>query len=259
MTDLPPSLRNKLASQTAFGTFIKIARREIAEVIAAAGFHFAICDLEHSQITEQEASQVILAGIGCGLPTIVRVASLDPGLINRLLEAGAAGIQLPQVQTREQVTALRNAMKYPPEGSRSISLAQPAARYGAEPLTDYIRRANRELLMVGQLETRELELPLEDLIRGLDVIFIGILDMTLDMGVPGRLDDPQIVERQREIENAARAARVHMGIYADSPSRAAHAAAAGYRYIALSSDLGALASGTRSWLHQLRETSAAKA
>jgi len=259
MTDLPPSLRNKLASQTAFGTFIKIGRREVAEIIAAAGFDFAICDLEHSQMTEQEASQVILAGNGCGLPIIVRVASLDPGLINRLLEAGAAGIQLPQVQRREQLTAFRNAMKYPPEGSRSISLAQPGAHYGAQPLADYIGRANRELLMVGQLETRELELSLEDLIRGLDVIFIGILDMTLDMGVPGRFDDPQIIQRQREIENAARAAKVHIGIYADSPTRAAHAAATGYRYIALSSDLGALASGTRSWFHQLSETSAAKA
>jgi 2-keto-3-deoxy-L-rhamnonate aldolase RhmA len=254
-----PTLREKLAAQTAFGTFIKLGRREVAEIITAAGFDFAICDLEHSQITEQEASQLILAGTACALPIIVRVASLDAGLINRLLEAGAAGIQLPQVQTREQVTAFRNAMKYPPDGSRSISLAQPAARYGAEPLADYIRLANRELLLVGQLESRELQLPLEQLIRGLDIVFIGILDMTLDMGIPGRFDDPQIVQRQREIENAAHAAKVHIGIYADSPSRAAHAAEGGYRYIALSSDLGALASGTRSWLQQLREKSAAKA
>jgi len=259
MTGPLPTLRDKLVSQTAFGTFIKLGRREVAEIVAAAGFDFAICDLEHSQITYQEASHLILAGTTCGLPIIARVASLDPGLINRLLEAGAAGIQLPQVQTREQVTAFRNAMKYPPDGSRSISLAQPAARYGAEPLADYILRANRELLLVGQLETRELELPLEDLIRGLDVVFIGILDLTLDMAVPGRFDDPQVVQRQREIENAASEAKVQLGIYADSPTRAAQAAAAGYRYIALSSDLGALASGTRSWLQQLREKSAAKA
>lgn len=259
MTRSLSTLREKLASQTAFGTFIKLGRREVAEIIAAAGFDFAICDLEHSQITEQEASQVILAGTACALPIIVRLASLDAGLINRLLEAGAAGIQLPQVQTREQVTAFCSAMKYPPEGSRSISLAQPAAGYGAEPLADYIRCSNTELLLVGQLETREPGLPLENLIRGLDVVFIGLLDMTLDMAVPGRFDDPQIVQRQKEIQNAANAAKVHMGIYADSPARAAQAAAVGYRYIALSSDLGALASGTRSWLQQLREKSAAKA
>jgi 2-keto-3-deoxy-L-rhamnonate aldolase RhmA len=256
---IPRSLRDKLSAKPLFGTFIKIGRREVAEIIAAAGFDFAICDLEHSQITEQEASQVILAGTAFGLPIIVRVASLDAGLINRLLEAGAAGIQLPQVQTREQVRAFRHAMKYPPAGARSISLAQPAARYGAEPLADYVQRANDELLSVGQLETREVERPLEDLIRGLDVVFIGVLDMTLDMGVPGRFDDPQVVERQKEIETAAKAAKVQIGIYVDSPARAAQAAVAGYGYIAVSSDLGALASAARSWLQQLREKSAARA
>ena len=210
MTTSPHTLRAKMASQAAFGTFIKLGRREVAEIVAHAGFDFAICDLEHSQITEQEASQLIVAGIACGLPITVRVASLDAGLINRLLEAGAAGIQLPQVQKREQVAAFRNAMKYPPDGSRSISMAQPAAGYGWEPLADYTRRANGEILLVGQLETCEIELPLEKLVQGLDVAFIGILDMTLDMALPGRFDDPQVVQRQREIEKAAAAAKVHM-------------------------------------------------
>ncbi|HET7441732.1 MAG TPA: aldolase/citrate lyase family protein [Terriglobales bacterium] len=259
MTRFQPSLRDKLASENAFGTFIKLGRREVVEIIAAAGFDFAICDLEHSQVSEQEAAQVILAGTACGLPIIVRVASFDAGAINRFLETGAAGIQLPQVQTREQVKAFQNAMKYPPEGSRSISMAQPAAGYGAEPLREYIRRANNEVLLVGQLETREVELPLENLVQGLDVIFIGMLDLTLEMGVPGRFDDPQMVQRLREIERAAKAARAHLGIYADSPARAKQAAAAGYRYIALSSDLGALAGGARSWIKQLREESAAPA
>ncbi len=258
ITSQPP-LRAKMASQPTFGTFIKLGRREVVEIVARAGFDFAICDLEHSQITEQEASQLILAGIASGLPIIVRLASLDAGIINRLLEAGAAGIQLPQVQRREQVAAFRNAMKYPPEGDRSISLAQPAAGYGSEPVADYVRRANGEVLLVGQLETREMELPVEELVQGLDVAFIGILDMTLDMGLPGRFDDPQVVQRQREIEKAAVAAKVHMGIYADSPARAAQAAAVGYRYIALSSDLGALSRATRSSVQQLRDSSAAKA
>jgi 2-keto-3-deoxy-L-rhamnonate aldolase RhmA len=259
MTSSPPALHAKMASQPAFGTFIKLGRREVVEVIARAGFDFAICDLEHSQISEQDASHLIVGGIASGLPIIVRLSSFDAGQINRLLEAGAAGIQLPQVQRREQVAAFRSAMKYPPEGSRSISLAQPAAGYGSELLTDYVRRANSEVLLVGQVETQEIEHPLEKLIEGLDVVFIGILDMTLDMGLPGRFDDPQVVQRQREIEIAAAAAKVHVGIYADSPVRAAQAAAAGYRYIALSSDLGALSSATRSWVQQLRDKSAAKA
>lgn len=250
-------LRSKLSTGPVFGTFVKLGRREVIEILSAAGLNFAICDLEHSQISEQEAGVMILAGAVCSLPVIVRVAHFDQGLLNRLLEAGAAGIQLPQVQTGEQAKAFRRACMYPPEGSRSLSLAQPAAGYGSEPLTEYIRRSNKEVLLIGQLESRELELPLSRWIGQLDVGFVGSLDLTVDMGVPGKLDDPAVQQRLREIEHAAADCNVPLGIYADSPARAAQAVAAGYRMIALSSDLGALSTSAKGWMKQLTEISAA--
>ena len=239
------------------GTFVKLGRREVIEILAIAGLDFAICDLEHSQITEQEAGNLITAGRACALPMIVRLAHFDPGQVNRLLEAGAAGIQLPQLQTREQASAFRSACMYPPEGSRSLSLAQPAASYGSEPLADYIQRSNQEVLLIGQLESKELERPLSALLKDLDIAFIGSLDLTVDMGAPGKLEDPAVQQRIREIEETAAAAQIHLGIYADSPARAAQAAAAGYRMIALSSDLGALAGSMKSWVKQLAEIATA--
>jgi len=250
-------LRQKLDTRAVLGTFVKLGRREVIEILALAGLDFAICDLEHSQITEQEAGNLILAGRACALPVLVRVAHFDPGQVNRLLEAGAAGIQLPPVQTRKQVSGFHSACKYPPKGSRSLSLAQPAASYGSEPLTEYIQRSNREVLLVGQLESKDLERPLSALIKGLDIAFIGSLDLTVDMGAPGKLDDPAVQQRIHEIEEAAGAANVRLGIYADSPARAAQAAAAGYRMIAVSSDLGALAVSAKGWVRQFAEISAA--
>jgi 2-keto-3-deoxy-L-rhamnonate aldolase RhmA len=257
MTSSAAQLREKLDTRAVIGTFVKLGRREVIEILALAPLDFAICDLEHSQVTEQEAGQLILAGRACSLPVLVRVAHFDPGQMNRLLEAGAAGIQLPQIQTKEQASAFHSACKYPPEGSRSLSLAQPAASYGSEPLTEYIQRSNREVLLVGQLESKDLERPLSALIKGLDIAFIGSLDLTVDMGAPGKLDDPAVQQRIQEIEQAADAANVRLGIYADSPARAAQAAAAGYRMIALSSDLGALAGSVKGWVKQLAEISAA--
>lgn len=256
MKSLAAQLREKLNARAVIGTFLKLGRREVIEILAIAGLDFVICDLEHSQITEQEAGNLITAGRACDLPVIVRIAHFDPGLVNRLLEAGAAGIQVPQIQNREQVTAFRSACKYPPEGSRSLSLAQPAARYGSEPLTEYIARSNREVLLVGQLESRDVESPLSALIKGLDIAFIGSLDLTVDMGAPGKLDDPAVQQRIRETEDAGKTANVHLGIYADSPVRAAQAVAAGYRMIALSSDLGALAGAVKTWVRQVGEIAA---
>ena len=259
MPDLAAQLRSKIQERAVFGTFVKLGRREVIEILANAGLDFAICDLEHSQISEQEASTMILAGLACGLPVIVRVADFQPGLVNRLLEAGAAGIQLPQVETGEQAAAFRRACEYPPDGTRSLSLAQPAAGYGSQPLADYMRKSNEQVLIVGQLESKNIEESLSRILRELDVAFIGTLDLTVDMGVPGKLDDPGVQQRLREIEAAARKNNKPLGIYADSPTRAAQAAAAGYRYIALSSDLGALSGAAKGWIKQLAELSAATA
>jgi 2-keto-3-deoxy-L-rhamnonate aldolase RhmA len=256
MPDLAAQLRNKIQERAVFGTFVKLGRREVIEILANAGLDFAICDLEHSQITEQETSIMILAGLACGLPVIVRIADFQPGLVNRLLEAGAAGIQLPQVETKEQAAAFRRACKYPPDGTRSMSLAQPAAGYGSQPLTDYMRRSNQQVLLVGQLESKNIDEPLSGILGELDIAFIGSLDLTVDMGVPGKLDDPGVQQRLREIETAARKNNTLLGIYADSPTRAAQAAATGYRYIALSSDLGALSGAAKGWTRQLAEISA---
>jgi 4-hydroxy-2-oxoheptanedioate aldolase len=256
MPSAAAQLREKLNARAAIGTFVKIGRHEVIDILAVAGLDFAICDLEHSQITEQEAGNLITAGRACALPVIVRVAHFDLGQMNRLLEAGAAGIQLPQLQTRAQASAFHSACKYPPEGSRSLSLAQPAASYGTEPLVEYIQRSNRETLLIGQLESKELERPISALVKDLDVAFIGSLDLTVDMGAPGKLDDPAVQQRVHEIQEAAATANVHLGIYADSPARAAQAAAAGCRMIALSSDMGALAGSVKSWVKQLAEISA---
>jgi 2-keto-3-deoxy-L-rhamnonate aldolase RhmA len=253
MTTPAAQLHHKLTQGPCFGTFVKLGRREVIEILARAGLDFVICDLEHSQITEKEAGIMILVGLKCDLPVIVRLPHFEPGLINRLLEAGAAGIQLPQIETKAQSIAFQQSCKYPPRGVRSISLAQPAAGFGAEPLVEYIQRANDEVLLVGQLEGKQREDSTEDLIRGLDIAFIGTLDLTLDMGVPGKLDDPAVQGRVRDIERAAISAKVHLGIYADSVARALQAAAAGYRFIALSSDTSALSAGAKSWIRQLQE------
>jgi len=255
MIALAAQLRQKMNTRAVFGTFVKLGRREVIEILALAGLDFAICDLEHSQISPEEAGHMIAAGRGCGLPIIVRVAQFDTGQINRLIEAGAAGIQLPQVQKREQVSWLQSACKYPPAGQRSLSLAQPAANYGAEPLTDYLHRSNDEIILIGQLENDQLEQPLTALLTGLDIAFIGSLDLSVDMGTPGNFDHPEVQQRVREIEAAASDAGVHLGIYADSPTRAVQATAAGYRMVALSSDLGALLGTAKGWVKQLAQIS----
>jgi 4-hydroxy-2-oxoheptanedioate aldolase len=191
------------------GLFLKLAATEAVDVVAASGLDFAVVDLEHSQLSEAAALALVRHARAVGLPALVRVPAVDRGQVNRLLEAGAAGLQLSTVRSVAEVRALRAAARYAPEGTRSISLAHPAAGYGAMPLPDYLaERAADPPLLVAQIETATTDDPLDDVLAaGVDVAFVGTTDLSVDLG----LDAARVQARVEEIAAAAERAGVALG------------------------------------------------
>ena len=135
----PATLRERLgAGETLVGTFAKLSGADPGEVLAGAGFDFAIVDREHSQLSDGEARTLVRTMRAAGLPALVRLPALDRGEVNRLLEAGAAGIQLSTVRSAAEARGLRQSLRYAPGGARSISLAHAQAGYGRLGLADYL-------------------------------------------------------------------------------------------------------------------------
>lgn len=237
------SLRSLMAERAVTGTFLKIPRFEVVDLLALAGYDFVVCDYEHAQMSVNEACDIVRAGRARGMPVLVRTPTLQRGDINRLLEAGAAGIQLARGSS-EAARGLRDLVSYPPKGSRSVSMAQPAADYGVGiSLTDHLSRSNAETLAVGQFETAGYSDQLDEAMAALDVAFIGPVDLSVDLGTPGDLDSEPMKKALAVIESAAERAGVHMGTFSGSVESAQAAVAKGYRYIVVGSDLTMLSIG----------------
>jgi 4-hydroxy-2-oxoheptanedioate aldolase len=230
------------------GTIIKLPGDEVVDIVAAAGFDFAMIDLEHSQLGEGEALRSVRHAFAVGLPAVARLADVDRRLVNRLLEAGAAGIQLSTVRTVGQVADLVAASRYPPEGRRSMSLNHPVAEYGA--MTPAEAAGREPPLLVGQIETAETADPLIDIARGgLDVLFVGTVDVAVDLG----FDSRRVGERVAEIREAATAAGIPFGAYAAT----ADGLLDGVRYAVLSADLALLRDGATALCASAREKAGA--
>jgi len=220
------SLRKALRERALAGTFVKLPALEIIE-IAAAQLDFAVVDLEHSQLSEGDALRLVRHAWALGFPAVVRVHELDRALVNRALEAGAAGIQLSSVRRAAEVEALRAACLYAPDGTRSISLAHPLAHYGATPLSRYLAEQEPPLV-VAQIETATTDDPLETIFAaGVDVAFVGVTDLTVDLA----LDADRVEARIAEIAAAAAAADVVLGGFGPDER---------WRYAVASSDLALL-------------------
>jgi 4-hydroxy-2-oxoheptanedioate aldolase len=194
------------------GLFVKLGATEVLDIAARSGLDFVVVDLEHSQLSEVDAIRLTRHAAAIGLPALVRLPELDRGTVNRLLEAGARGIQLSTVRSVAQVEALRAATRYAPDGDRSVSLAHPGAGYGELPLAEYLeaQRLSPPELVV-QIETADTDDPLTDVLAaGADVAFVGTTDLSVDLG----LDAALLQERVEAIATAAETAGIELGGFA---------------------------------------------
>jgi 2-keto-3-deoxy-L-rhamnonate aldolase RhmA len=250
-------LRQALAGGPCFGPFLKLPRPEVVDLLALAGFDFVIVDMEHGQISELEARTVLHACNAAGLPAVVRLPDFSSGIVNRLLEAGAVGIQAPKVRGRADAERLRAMMHFPPEGVRSIGLANAWAGYGSVPIPKIIEQANARSIVIGMFETKEVEEPIDAVMKPLDVVFIGPVDLTIEFGLPS--DHPDVLAHVKKIEDAAGRTNTVLGTAVSNPQQALSVAARGYRFIGLSNDVSMLGGAAKQLVAAVKEAAQAAA
>jgi 2-keto-3-deoxy-L-rhamnonate aldolase RhmA len=181
-------LRRRLhEGETVFGCFQRIAAPDVTELCAAAGFDFVVIDLEHALISEARIADLVRTADAVGIPAVVRVPSRDPGPIGRLLEIGAAGIQVPQVSSAGEAEEIVRATRHAPEGRRGLATSRQTG-YGARmSLAEYVAASSEWPLVVVQVEDRSGLASVDAIgrVSGVDAVFIGLTDLSQDHGAPG--------------------------------------------------------------------------
>lgn len=241
--ELRRTLRAAVAGGRAVGTFVKLADPDAIELAAAAGFDFAVVDLEHSTLADTDALALVRHAQVCGLPALVRVPAVDAPLVNRLLEAGAAGVQLSMLARLDQAHALAAATRFAPHGRRSVSMANRVAGFGATTVAEFLaREAADPPVLVGQIETVDTD-PVAELIAGLDVCFVGTTDLGVDLGPDAPAD--ALPTAVAALAGHAEAAAVAFGGWAPAVADAERLGLGSARYLVVGSDLQILAAGLR--------------
>ena len=207
------------ADKTAIGVRMDFTSSAIVESMAGLGFDFVYFDLEHGPSSVESCQDMFRAAEVAGLTPLVRVSSYDPGYVDRFLDSGAMGIIFPHCNTKQDAEAAVRAVKYPPQGERGAG-GRPLTLSGM-PVADYIREANRETLVVTMIEEMEAleNLPEILTVEGLDVLWIGRVDLSVSSGIPGKLDDPKIQGAVDRIITEGRAAGKVVGVGAVNTDR----------------------------------------
>jgi 2-keto-3-deoxy-L-rhamnonate aldolase RhmA len=247
-------LANALRQKTpVFGIFCFIPVPQMIELIAGAGFDFVVIDNEHTLINPETLENMLRAADASGIPALVRVPSSATAEIARVLDAGAHGVVLPRVRTREQAAAAVRLSRYAPAGDRGLAAGRSAA-YGNTDLPALLARANQEVVIVPMIEDREGVEAIDDIVSvpGVDMIIEGATDLSQSLGVPWQPRHPSVRAALEQVQAAAHARDVPYCAAVRTPEDVAAWWQRGVRCFTLGDDRGLLQRTLRGDLDQAR-------
>ena len=229
----------------AFGTWCTLVNHpRFMKLLAACGLDFVILEMEHTDFTVRDVSTLALLAREAGLVPVVRPPGLlSPHELTRPLDAGAMGLLLPNVADADTLERVLRATKYHPRGERILNLRGAHTEYLrlADP-AEQIARINAGTVTVAMVETaRGLEaLPEICAVDGLDAVMIGPDDLSQDLGVPGRLDDPRMLAATERVIDVCTAKGIPCGFSCQDMASAERWLRRGIRWMPFANDAAVL-------------------
>lgn len=237
-----PGLMRLRPGQVRHGTFVKTPAIAVVEILAAAGLDFVVVDAEHAPFDRADVDRMVLAGMACDLPLLVRVPDDAPATLLSVLDVGAAGVVVPHVDSAEQAARVVARCRYG-GGTRGYSGSPRSSGYGARGMKRVLAEADRALV-VCQIESPQAvaECAAIAAVDGVGALFIGRADLALAMG----LDDTRADAVDRAVavvvaaaDAAGKDVMVAVGTVAERDAFVAR----GARWVVIGSDQSLLRQG----------------
>jgi 2-keto-3-deoxy-L-rhamnonate aldolase RhmA len=183
------------AGKPALGCSIMIPSPQMVEMAAHAGFDWVLIDMEHGTIGLETAELMCMAAEARGITPIVRPRNNASAEITSVMDRGAAGVQVPHINTADDARRALAAVKFGPGDNRGLAAGTRPDSYGlANAMPDFVRDANAQSLVCIQLEHAKAIENVDALLAvdDIDVYFIGPSDLSQSMGHPGNPKAPPV-------------------------------------------------------------------
>lgn len=242
--------------ETVVGIFLTEFRTpHMGTLLDVYGYDFAIVDMEHCSFTNGDLSAILPGFTGCRCKPLVRVPAVRREFFQSVLDGGATGIVVPVVESADEARQAAAMMKYPPEGRRGLSFCCPHTLFREQDRDAYTQHANDNVLLVTQIETKAGLDHLEEILSvpGIDVAFIGNMDLSLSLGKPNDLTKGPIHDEVRKILQAAKRHGIAGGGNFFRPEQVAAFKDDGLQFISLDSDVERFLAGLRSGIETVNE------
>jgi 2-keto-3-deoxy-L-rhamnonate aldolase RhmA len=233
---LKKALKNGKAT---VGMFLGLPSYDVAELYSKSGIDWLLFDMEHGSIHFDSLPWLMAAASGGNATPLVRVPWNDPVYVKLALDAGAQGIMFPQVNTKEEAIKAVKACKYPPEGIRGVGPRRASLYY--TQFQDYMKVANKEVMVIVQIETKEAVNNINEIlsVEGVDATFIGPADLSVSMGYIASFPklEQEVLDAVKKVLEASNRHNVAPGIWGGSVEKVNMFIEQGFKFIALGEEM----------------------
>jgi len=199
----------------AIGIGLRQARTvDIARAMRTVGFDWLFIDMEHNSMDLDTAVQISVAAQDAGITPIVRVPGFQHFHAARALDGGAQGIVFPHVDDAETAARLVAQCRYAPDGNRSIAGAPPQLNFATHPPAETTQMINSTTFLIMMLETPAAITNADAIaaVPGVDALLIGTSDLSMELGIPGQFDHPDIIHGYETMIAACKTHNKHPGM-----------------------------------------------
>jgi 2-dehydro-3-deoxyglucarate aldolase/4-hydroxy-2-oxoheptanedioate aldolase len=249
--------RRLQAGETVLGTMMfEFNTTGVARVAREAGADFAVYDMEHTGWTMETIRMLVATTPRPDLVPIVRIPACQYHYVSRTLDMGAMGIMVPMVESEEQARLLASSAKYPPVGRRGAAFTVAHDDYRSGSITDVMRSANAEGLLIAQIETAKGLENVESIasVPEIDVLWIGLFDMTSSLGIAGQMQHPETLAAQQRVLSACHKYGKIPAVLVNSVPEGQAQLQAGFKMVAYGGDLWVYQSALRKGIKALNES-----
>jgi 4-hydroxy-2-oxoheptanedioate aldolase len=236
------------------GTFMKIPAVETVEIVKLAGFDFIVLDAEHALLSLSDLNHMILAARALGISPVVRVPDHGYGDVQRILDAGAAGLFFPHVADRAECEQVIRQASHPPYGTRGAGGGMRAGNWGMAGRggASYVKDGVDKVMRIPMIEERVAVDNADEIlaVEGVDGVFIGPGDLSMTMGM--KAIEPEVQSAIEGVRKKAKAAQVPVGTVAAGAAGARRLIEKGYDFILVSNDTGMLAQAAMALIDEIK-------
>jgi staphyloferrin B biosynthesis citrate synthase len=246
-----PVLEAMRAGRAALGLSVRLSRSpEVVRIAKATGHQFLFIDGQHAVFNVETIVNLASTALALGVAPMVRVRSPVDADVPMLLDNGVSGIIFPDVNTAEEARRCVEVCKFAPVGRRSVGAVFPQFNGETVPMADAIREINASTVVCVMVETKRGLENVEEIAKvpGVDGVHVGTNDLMVDLGKPGRLDDPAVDAALDRTIAACKAAGNYAGCGGiRDVTRQADVIRRGARFLTTQSDTGFLLAAAKAW------------